>query len=185
LNWKGGRDEVGKNVHGSPDRGGGMRSVGGPRTRGRAAGGRRPPSTTDAAGGRLTTISPIGCPIPGRFPFLIVKDRIIVADYNGKISAVDFNGKLIWQHDIAEDETASPPGFDARRARISGTAARPRTAASDDTAIFLSIMRSSSLVKTNAIKGRRLEKPIAGCTATNEGHAHEGSSLRRGLIRGN
>jgi eukaryotic-like serine/threonine-protein kinase len=86
---------------------------------------------------------------------LIVKDRIIVAGYNGKISAVDFNGKLIWQHDIAEDEIASPPGFDAGRARISGTAARPRTAASDDTAIFLPIFDQSRIAVIDLKAGRR------------------------------
>ena len=86
---------------------------------------------------------------------LIVKDRIIVADYNGKISAVDFNGNPIWQHDIAEDEIASPPGFDAEKARISGTAARPRTAASDDTAIFLPIFDQSRIAVIDLKAGRR------------------------------
>ena len=49
---------------------------------------------------------------------LIVKDRIIVADYNGKVSAVDFDGLLIWQHDIAADAPARP--------RVSTVTARER-----------------------------------------------------------
>ena len=86
---------------------------------------------------------------------LIVKDRIIVADYNGKVSAVDFDGLLIWQHDISEDAPRSPPGFDGERARITGTAARPRTAASDETSIYLPIFDQSRIAVIDLKAGRR------------------------------
>ena len=86
---------------------------------------------------------------------LIVKDRIIVADYSGKVSAVDFDGKLIWQHDIAADAPPSPPGFDASRARTTGAAARPRTAASDGTAIFQPIFDQSRIAVIDLKAGRR------------------------------
>ena len=86
---------------------------------------------------------------------LIVKNRIVVADYSGKVSAVDFDGHLIWQHDIAADEPPSPPGFDSNRARMAGTAARPRTAASDGTAIFQPIFDQSRLAVIDLKAGRR------------------------------
>lgn len=76
---------------------------------------------------------------------LIAKDRIIVADYRGKVTAVDFDGKLIWQHDIAADAPPSPPGFNADRARTTGATARPRTAACDDTAIFQPVFDQSRI----------------------------------------
>ena len=56
---------------------------------------------------------------------------------------------------IAEDETASPPGFDGDRARFTGTAARPRTAASDETAIFLPIFDQSRIAVIDLKAGRR------------------------------
>jgi eukaryotic-like serine/threonine-protein kinase len=86
---------------------------------------------------------------------LIVKDRIIVADYSGKVSAVDFDGNLIWQHDIAADAPPSPPGFDAARARMGDSAARPRTAASDETAIFQPIFDQSRIAVIDLKAGRR------------------------------
>jgi outer membrane protein assembly factor BamB len=86
---------------------------------------------------------------------LIVKDRIIVADYGGKVSAVDFDGNLIWQHDIAADAPPSPPGFNADRARTTGAAARPRTAACDETAIFQPIFDQSRIAVIDLKAGRR------------------------------
>ncbi|MGC8639943.1 MAG: PQQ-binding-like beta-propeller repeat protein [Isosphaeraceae bacterium] len=86
---------------------------------------------------------------------LIESDRIVVADYDGKVTAVDFDGKLIWQHDIAADAPPSPPGFDGDRARITGTAARPRTAASDGTAVFLPIFDQSRLAVIDLKRGGR------------------------------
>jgi len=84
---------------------------------------------------------------------LIVKDRIIVADYNGKITALGFDGSLIWQHDIGADAPPSPPGFDAERARTTGAAARPRTAACDDTAIFQPIFDQSRIAVIDLKRG--------------------------------
>jgi outer membrane protein assembly factor BamB len=86
---------------------------------------------------------------------LIVNDRIIVADTNGKVSAVDFGGKLIWQHDIAEDAPPSPPRADGLQAKMAGTAARPRTAASDGTAIFQPIFDQSRIAVIDVKAGRR------------------------------
>jgi len=85
---------------------------------------------------------------------LIVDDRIIVADTRGKVSAVDFDGKLIWQHDIAADPPPSPPGFDVDRARMPGTAARPRKAASDGTAIYQPIFDQSRIAVIDFKAGR-------------------------------
>jgi eukaryotic-like serine/threonine-protein kinase len=86
---------------------------------------------------------------------LIVKDRIIVADYSGKVTALDFDGSLIWQHDIAADAPPSPPGFNADRARTTGAAARPRTAACDDTAIFQPIFDQSRIAVIDLKRGGR------------------------------
>jgi eukaryotic-like serine/threonine-protein kinase len=86
---------------------------------------------------------------------LIVNDRIIVADTDGKVTAVDFGGKLIWQHDIAEDAPPSPPRADGLQAKFAGTAARPRTAASDGTAIFQPIFDQSRIAVIDVKAGRR------------------------------
>lgn len=93
--------------------------------------------------------------VPGDVSPLVVEDRIVVADNSGHVSAVDFDGKLIWQHDIAADEPPSPPGFDSKRARMAGTAARLRTAASDGTAVFQPIFDQSRLVVIDLKAGRR------------------------------
>ncbi len=84
---------------------------------------------------------------------LILNDRIIVADSSGNVSAVDFDGQLIWQHDILADEPPSPAGFEAGRARTSG--ARPRTAASDGTSIFQPIFDQSRIAVIDFKAGRR------------------------------
>jgi outer membrane protein assembly factor BamB len=87
---------------------------------------------------------------------LIVNDRLIVAGTSGKVCAVGFDGKLIWQHDIAEDAPPSPPGFDAIRGRASpDTAARPVTAACDGTAIFQPIFDQSRIAVIDLKAGRR------------------------------
>jgi eukaryotic-like serine/threonine-protein kinase len=86
---------------------------------------------------------------------LIVADRIIVGGYSGKIFAVDFDGKLIWQYDIADDAPPAPPGFDANRARPAGEAARPRTAASDGTAVFQPVFDQSRIIVIDLKAGRR------------------------------
>jgi outer membrane protein assembly factor BamB len=93
--------------------------------------------------------------VPGDVSPLIVKDRIVVADASGYVSAVDFDGKLIWQHDIAADEPPAPPGFESKRARMAGTAARPRTAASDGMAVYQPIFDQSRLVVIDLKAGRR------------------------------
>ena len=86
---------------------------------------------------------------------LIVKDRIIVADSSGNVSAVDFDGKLIWRHDIAEDAPPSPPRADGLQAKMREEAARPRTAASDGTAIFQPIFDQSRIAVIDLKAGRR------------------------------
>ena len=86
---------------------------------------------------------------------LIVNDRIIVADTNGKVTAVNFSGRLIWQHDIAEDAPPEPPRADGLQARMRGTAARPRSAASDGTAIFQPIFDQSRIAVIDLKAGRR------------------------------
>jgi outer membrane protein assembly factor BamB len=86
---------------------------------------------------------------------LIVADRIVVAGGNGKVIAVGLDGKVLWQHDIAEDAPPSPPGFDAGRAKMAGEAARPRSAASDGTAIFQSIFDQCRVAVIDLKAGRR------------------------------
>ena len=84
---------------------------------------------------------------------LVLGDRIIVADSSGKVSAVDFDGQLIWQHDILADQPPSPVGFEADRA--TNSAARPRTAASDGTSIFQPIFDQSRIAVIDFKAGRR------------------------------
>ncbi len=86
---------------------------------------------------------------------LIVNDKIIVADTDGKVSAMDFGGKLIWQHDIAEDAPPSTPRADGLQAKMPGNAARPRTAASDGTSIFQPIFDQSRIAVIDVKAGRR------------------------------
>jgi outer membrane protein assembly factor BamB len=85
---------------------------------------------------------------------LIVADRIIVGG-SGKVSAVDFDGKLIWQYDVAADAPPAPPGFDANRAKLAGEPARIRTAASDGTAIFQPVFDQSRIIVIDLKAGRR------------------------------
>jgi outer membrane protein assembly factor BamB len=93
--------------------------------------------------------------VPADASPLIVKDRIVVADDGGHVSAVGFDGKRIWQHDIAADEPPSSPGFEGKRARLGGTAARLRTAASDGIAVFQPIFDQSRLAVIDLKAGRR------------------------------
>jgi eukaryotic-like serine/threonine-protein kinase len=86
---------------------------------------------------------------------LIIADRIIVGSYNGKVFALDFDGKPIWQYDIEADAPPAPPGFDGQRARPVGEAARPRTAASDGTAVFQPIFDQSRVIVLDLKAGRR------------------------------
>jgi outer membrane protein assembly factor BamB len=86
---------------------------------------------------------------------LIVNDKIIVADSSGRVSAVDFDGNLIWQHDIAGDAPLSPPGINGVQARRRGEAARPGTAACDRTAIFQPIFDQSLIAVIDLKTGRR------------------------------
>jgi outer membrane protein assembly factor BamB len=83
---------------------------------------------------------------------LVVADRIVVAGDGGKVATVDFDGKPIWQYDIAAD---APPGFDAERAKFAGAAARPRSAASDGTAIYQSVFDQSRIIVIDLKAGRR------------------------------
>jgi outer membrane protein assembly factor BamB len=85
---------------------------------------------------------------------LIVADRIIVGG-SGKVSAVGFDGKLIWQYDVAADAPPDPPGFAANRARAPEGSARIRTAASDGTAIFQPIFDQSRIIVIDLKAGRR------------------------------
>ena len=87
---------------------------------------------------------------------LIVNDRIIVADYSGKVTAVDFDGKLHLAARHRGGCTPIPSRFrrESRRDRQE-TAARPRTAASDGTAIFLPIFDQSRIAVIDLKAGRR------------------------------
>jgi outer membrane protein assembly factor BamB len=86
---------------------------------------------------------------------LVMSDRIIVAGRCGTVSAVTFDGLLIWQHDIVEDAPSAPLGFDAKRARSDLEIARPVTAASDGTAIFQPIFDQSRIAVIDLKAGRR------------------------------
>jgi outer membrane protein assembly factor BamB len=86
---------------------------------------------------------------------LIMSDRIIVADSAGKVSAVGFDGKLIWQHDIAVDAPVAPARADGLQAKLPGTAARPGTAASDGLSIFQPIFDQSRIAVIDLKAGRR------------------------------
>ncbi len=86
---------------------------------------------------------------------LIVNDRIIVADTRGNVSAVDFDGKLIWQHDIAAGAAPSPPGLGGLQPKLPEEAARPRGAASDGTAIYQAIFDQSRIAVIDFKAGRR------------------------------
>ena len=86
---------------------------------------------------------------------LIVKDRIIVAGSSGRVSAVDFDGNLIWQYDVVADAEASPPDINGVHAKRRGEAARPGTAASDGTSIFQPIFDQSRIAVIDLKAGRR------------------------------
>jgi outer membrane protein assembly factor BamB len=87
---------------------------------------------------------------------VVLNDRIIVADESGKVLAVDFEGKPLWQYDVVGDAPTPPPGFDAERARGTRTAARPRTAACDGTTLFQPIFDQSRIIAIDVKSGRRL-----------------------------
>jgi outer membrane protein assembly factor BamB len=137
-----------------------------PRSVGSVAG---PPAVSLFRGGPERTGSVSGSHLPERpvvqwttlfpsslgQPLLADKDRIIVADYSGKVSAVDFDGLVIWQHDVVADAPMSPTGFDGGRARTTGSAARPQTAASDGTSVFLPIFDQSQIAVIDLKAGRR------------------------------
>ncbi len=87
---------------------------------------------------------------------LPVGGRIIVAGYDGMIHAVDAaTGEQAWTHDIATDAPPAPPGFDQKRAVIGDNKARPMTAASDGTTVFLPIFDQSRVVAVDAATGQR------------------------------
>ena len=82
---------------------------------------------------------------------LIVKDRIIVADTSGTMYAVDLNGKIIWEHDMLDDEQvqlkrAELEHMKRQLLRGGGQVARPTTAASDGTTIFQPIFDESRVL---------------------------------------
>ncbi|WP_148591941.1 outer membrane protein assembly factor BamB family protein [Aquisphaera giovannonii] len=86
---------------------------------------------------------------------LVVGDRVVVAGTNGIVSAIDFDGRRIWQHDIAADAPPSPPGFDAERARGGNGVARPGTPASDGTSVFVPVFDQSRIVAIDLKLGGR------------------------------
>ncbi len=82
---------------------------------------------------------------------LIVNDRIIVGDTGGAITALSFEGKVIWIYSVTEDERGQLlPDVPER-----GVRARPRTAASDGTIVYQPVFDQSRLCAIDLKAGRR------------------------------
>jgi outer membrane protein assembly factor BamB len=84
---------------------------------------------------------------------LIVKDRIIVGDSSGTITAVDFDGKVLWTFDVTNDDREKRDSEE--RGRGGTGAARPRTAASDGTIVYQPIFDQSRIVAIDLKAGKR------------------------------
>ena len=85
---------------------------------------------------------------------LIVKDRIIVADSSGNVTAVDFDGKLIWQHDIAED---APPRPSVSTPIAHGWAGQPLDPGQPQATGWRSSSRSSTNPGSSSLTSRRAD----------------------------
>ena len=87
---------------------------------------------------------------------LPVGGKVVVAGYDGFLHAVDAaTGAVAWKHDIAGDAPEAPPGFVQKQAVIGDNAARPRTAASDGSTVFVPIFDQSRVVAVDAATGKR------------------------------
>jgi len=86
---------------------------------------------------------------------LPLNDRIIVAEYDGNVYAVGYDGRLVWKHDIVADEPPSPPKFDSKQAVVGAAAARPTTMASDGVTVFQPVFNQSRLIAIDVETGKR------------------------------
>ncbi len=84
---------------------------------------------------------------------LIVNDRIIVGDSSGTITALDFDGSVLWTYDVANDDREKRESEE--RGRGGTGAARPRTAASDGTIVYQPIFDQSRIVAIDLKAGKR------------------------------
>jgi outer membrane protein assembly factor BamB len=82
---------------------------------------------------------------------LIVNDRIIVGDTGGAITAVGFDGKVIWKYLVTLDER----GLLSRDEPKRDERARPRTAASDGTVVYQPVFDHARLHAIDLKAGRR------------------------------
>jgi eukaryotic-like serine/threonine-protein kinase len=82
---------------------------------------------------------------------LIVNDRIIVGDNGGSITAVSFDGKVIWRYDVVDDK-----GGEQDSAALNGLdRARPRTAACDGPIVYQPIFDQKRIIAIDLKAGRR------------------------------
>jgi outer membrane protein assembly factor BamB len=84
---------------------------------------------------------------------LVLNDRIIVGDTRGRITAVDLDGRIVWQYDCSNDERRQDES--GERARMPGQRARPRTAAGDGTIVYQPVFDQSRIVAVDLKSGRR------------------------------
>ncbi len=82
---------------------------------------------------------------------LIVNDRIIVGDTGGAITALSFDGKVVWKYSVTDDERGQLRPDVPKR----GVRARPRSAASDGTIVYQPVFDQSRLFAIDLKAGRR------------------------------
>ena len=83
---------------------------------------------------------------------LIVNDRIIVGDTGGAITALSFDGEVIWKYSVTDDERGLLSPDEPKRVER----ARPRTAASDGTIVYQPVFDQSRLFAIDPTRaGRR------------------------------
>jgi outer membrane protein assembly factor BamB len=112
---------------------------------------------------------------------LVVGELVIAGGSDGFVYALDArSGKERWKADIVTGAPADPAGFDGAKARIGNDAARPGTAASDGTSVFLSIFDQSRVVALDLKTGEarwsfQANGWISGAPTVGEGKVFVGS----------
>ena len=116
---------------------------------------------------------------------LVVGDLVIAGGGDGFARALDIRtGEERWNADIVADAPPDPEGFDGAKARIGDDRARPRTASSDGSAVFLPIFDQCRVIALDLKTGKSLWSYqtrgwIGGGTTVGEGKVFVGSQDRK------
>jgi outer membrane protein assembly factor BamB len=87
---------------------------------------------------------------------LLVGGRLVVAGYDGRVHAVDVGtGGVAWTSDLVKDALPWPRDADRKRPVIGDNPARPRTAASDGSTVFVPVFDQSRVVAVDLKTGER------------------------------